>query len=473
MSYRTNAKALRLGLAHDWNFKAHGPSEQVHLDLKLQAYVTNMIQFVVPQAPQRAKTKGRAVAKFAVSPGIQGRTLVLRGSDSLQLMIFFYLNYDGADDAQLAEFRRNFGLLREQLQRESGLRVQLSTLNYFAFFWRLETFCGIRTPPRVRKKVERCIARHRHLQLERLYYGAFLPGMRHTRRALRSFRRERYFTRTFSPLLAAFAFGEFDADIAARAIALELQMLRIYHRRFLRYVQRFLGLGFSYWNRRRALEGLMLEVRGRTTDHRRQVSRSSVKVMRFGVLKRSHLRRESGHCRYLAFNRYGVLSVALTYALRPVVEERWEDRGAQSPLRAFALRELLELYSETLDADSLLQRQTPGLRGGKHFSAIDGTGTPTHDSAFAHTGARDAEALERFNRRYGEHRSELQRSLDNYLPVPRAVLRLRPVLVNTELGFSRAREADPARATLGRFQRRLRLSFGVSERVFGFGPSWP
>lgn len=458
MSYRTNPKALRLGIAHDWNFKSYGPSEQLHLDLKLQAYVTNMIQFAVPQAPPRAKTKGRAISKFAVSPGIQGRTLVLRGSNSLHLMIFFYLNYDGAEASQLASFHRNFGLLREQLQRESAAEVELSIINYFLFFWRLELFAGIRTPLRVRRKVGRCISRHNHLQMERLAYSAFMPGIRYTRRALRSFRHERYFTRTFSPLLAAFAFGELDADIAARAIALELQMLRIYHRRFLRYVRRFMALGFNYWNRRRMLEGLTLEVRGRTTDHRRQVARASVKTMRFGVMKRSHLRRESGHCRYLAFNRYGVLSVSISYALRSVVEERWEDRNPVSPLRAFALRELLELHAETLDVTPTAAQRAVSLRLGRIAKKTSRGTTPSEGSvevAVSEAVIRQR-ALERYNRCYGEQRSEFQRSLDNTHPMPRALLRLRPVLANIEIGFSRAREADPARVTLGGFMRHLR-----------------
>jgi hypothetical protein len=457
MSYRTNPKALRLGIAHDWNFKTYGPSEQLHLDLKLQAYVTNMIQFAVPQAPPRAKTKGRAISKFAVSPGIQGRTLVLRGSNSLHLMIFFYLNYDGAEAAQLASFHRNFGLLREQLQRESEVEVELSILNYFLFFWRLEIFAGIRTPLRVRRKVGRCISRHAHLQMERLAYSSFMPGIRYTRRALRSFRRERYFTRTFSPLLAAFAFGELDADIAARAVALELQMLRIYHRRFLRYVRRFMALGFSYWNRRHMIEGLTLEVRGRTTDHRRQVARASVKTMRFGVMKRSDLRRESGHCRYLAFNRYGVLSVSITYALRSVVEERWEDRSPVSPLRAFALRELLELHAETLDVGPTPTQRAVSLRLGEALKAAPRI-LVTEEGSLRKVITEESirqDALERYNRCYGEQRSEFQRSLDNMHPMPRALLRMRPVLVNVELGFGRAREADPARVTLGRFMRQL------------------
>jgi hypothetical protein len=66
-------------------------------------------------------------------------------------------------------------------------------------------------------------------------------------------------------------------------------------------------------------------------------------------MKRAHLAREGSHCRYLAYNRYGVLSVAISYQFRHVLEERWEDRLGISPLRLFTLQGVAEEYAAEKD----------------------------------------------------------------------------------------------------------------------------
>ena len=45
-------------------------------------------------------------------------------------------------------------------------------------------------------------------------------------------------------MVAAFMSHPFDGDLVARSVALELQILRVHHKRFIRYVRRFVGLGF-------------------------------------------------------------------------------------------------------------------------------------------------------------------------------------------------------------------------------------
>lgn len=62
---------------------------------------------MVPQAPQRAKTKGLFLRKYAASPGIQGKTFVLRGGNELHLVIHFFLNLNGAEEAQRRSYERN------------------------------------------------------------------------------------------------------------------------------------------------------------------------------------------------------------------------------------------------------------------------------------------------------------------------------------------------------------------------------
>jgi hypothetical protein len=65
-----------------------------------------------------------------------------------------------------------------------------------------------------------------------------------------------------------------------------------------------------------------MEVRGRLTDHRRQVRRAQTRVFRLGTLKKSSLLPEASHCRYLAYNRYGVISVSITHQQYPLEAER-------------------------------------------------------------------------------------------------------------------------------------------------------
>jgi hypothetical protein len=349
MSYKTNPKALRLGISSNWTYKSHGPSPNLHLDHKLASYVTNLVEYVVPQAPQRAKTKGRYLRHFSASPGIQGKTLVLRGEDRIHLVIYFYLNLNGADDRQRRSLHRNLGHIAWLLTQDSGYRVELVALNYFVFFWRMRLFTGRRIYRKLRSRVKRCISRHSFLRRERLCYTAYAYRVRRIRRAVRSFRRERYFGRTFYPMVAAFLSEEFDGDMAAKTIALELQILRVYHRRFMRYIRRLMTMGFHHWHRTSLLEGMRVEVRGRMTDYRRQVRRAQTKSFRFGTLKKGFLRVEAGHCRHLAYNRYGVISVSILHQTRPVEGERWEDRTLQTPLRAFSLRETLEDWAEGAD----------------------------------------------------------------------------------------------------------------------------
>lgn len=110
--------------------------------------------------------------------------------------------------------------------------------------------------------------------------GSQLHPLGLTRRAVRPWRRERYHARCFRPITAAFIAQPFDADLVARTIALELQILRIKHRRFMYYARRLLNMGFHYWNRDGLIQGMRLEIRGRMTNFRRQVRRAQTKTYR-------------------------------------------------------------------------------------------------------------------------------------------------------------------------------------------------
>lgn len=67
------------------------------------------------------------------------------------------------------------------------------------------------------------------------------------------------------------------------------------------------------------MQGLMITITGRTTNFRRQVRRTQKKIIRIGSLKRNYLATESGHSLQLSYNRYGVISVQVSYQMQPLI----------------------------------------------------------------------------------------------------------------------------------------------------------
>jgi hypothetical protein len=343
MSYKTNAKSLRLGITHQWYYKAHGPIANFHIDHKIKQYVQNLVEHVVPQAPKNAKTKGSKEKKFPVQPGLQGKTIALRATSEIFIISFFYLNYDGATPKQINEFHSNISRLKWMLHEETKCTINLKLLNYFMFFWRFEAFLGLTGSKRLNKKISDCINRHSLLKAERSYYNLVKKHVFKIKKSIpKTFKRERYYRRSIHPLICSFLFFDFDADIATKAIAFELQILRIEHKKFVYYIRRFFKVSFKLWHKFGIIEGLQLKINGRLTNYRRQSRRTQTKIFTLGLIKRSHTACESGHSLSVAYNRYGAISVQLTYQARPVIAEKWENRSPYTPYNIFSMKEVLE-----------------------------------------------------------------------------------------------------------------------------------
>jgi hypothetical protein len=60
------------------------------------------------------------------------------------------------------------------------------------------------------------------------------------------------------------------------------------------------------------------------TDFRRQQRRSQIKTIVFGKIKKSSFNVEASHSRSLAYNRYGVIGVSITYQKKLVTAEKSE-----------------------------------------------------------------------------------------------------------------------------------------------------
>jgi hypothetical protein len=357
---------------------------------------------------------------------------------------------------------RNLRQIRWLLAQESGYRVVLMAFNYFLYFWRMKLMRG-RRRGRGAGSIRRAIDKFNFLNQERLAYAAQAHRVRRTRRALKPWRRQRFHQRSFYPICASFLSADFDGALAAKVVAMELQILRIYHKRFMRYMRSFLGFCWQHWNRNGLLEGLRLEVRGRMTDHRRQVRRAQTKTWRWGNLKKSDLRVEANHHRQLAYNRYGVISVSFTYQHRAVAAERWDDRLALTPIRGFALRSLVEAVGE--ERDQPLPSQLGLLRNPAYlaepYALLDRSSALERLQAQRTNPAAAAELaslsrLDLLNRcGYHQYRLEQYRSHLRRGPYRRLLLRARPVLHTPQQGYSPRYRMPLHRAGLATLPQRL------------------
>jgi hypothetical protein len=59
---------------------------------------------------------------------------VLRSAEQVNIIAFFYLNYDGAEPRQRAAFYQNFTNMALLVQREIGYVVSIKAINYFVIF---------------------------------------------------------------------------------------------------------------------------------------------------------------------------------------------------------------------------------------------------------------------------------------------------------------------------------------------------
>lgn len=350
MSYKTNAKSLRLGITHQWFYKAHGPIADFHVDHKIKQYIQNLVEYVVPQAPKNTKTKNKKVKKFPIQPGVQGKTIALRTASEICIISFFYLNYDGATPKQIDQFHNNISRIKWILHEETKCNINIRLINYFMFFWRYEGFLGLARSRRLHKKFALCAKDHSILKLERAYYNLVKSKINKIKRRIpRTFKRQRYYRRSIQPLISSFLFFDFDSDIAAKTVAFELQILRIEHKKFMYYVRRFFKVSFKLWNHYKLMEGMQIKINGRLTNYRRQARRTQTKVYKMGLIKKSNSGCESSHSISVGYNRYGVISVQITYQLTSLYAERWSERSPYSPYNIFSLKEIIEKCVQNWD----------------------------------------------------------------------------------------------------------------------------
>jgi len=347
MSYKTNPKALRLGLSHKWHYQAHGLISTFHFENKITVFINSLVDYVVPQAPTNAKTKGTQIRGFGIQPGMQGKTKILRSSNQILISSYFYLSYDGATEEQIKKFNDNIQNIAELIHKETNYTVRFKSFNYFIFYWRFEIFNGINCSKKLYNKVMKCVFRNPQLVKEHMRHKRLKSKVDYVNRYLRRFRRNKFYNRTFYPILSAFTFKEFDSHIAAKAIALELQILRKQHKKFLYFIKKFINICFKKWNSKKYIQGIKIIVTGRTTNYRRQVRRTQKKIITFGNFKKNYLRTHSGHNIQLSYNRYGIISVQVFYQMASNFAQKFYDRFTpDTPTHYFSIKKFEENINE-------------------------------------------------------------------------------------------------------------------------------
>ena len=236
--------------------------------------------------------------------------------------MYYYLNFDGADSYQVNKFEKTLADFRWTLNQETGYTIHLYTLNYYRLFWKIETFFGMNMPFWVKNKIQRAIEINPNLKTQKKMLTPIFFKYKTLRWILKRYRKEQYYKRAIPPMLSAFIFSDFDVDILTRAIAFELQILRVFHQKFIWFVLNFFKIWFTKFNNAsNRLEALVMKIKGRLTLKRRQIPRSNLKIYRFGKIKRSDQGKEAGHALYFAYNRYGVISVSISYQKKTFVSQ--------------------------------------------------------------------------------------------------------------------------------------------------------
>jgi len=69
------------------------------------------------------------------------------------------------------------------------------------------------------------------------------------------------------------------------------------------------------------MQGIQIKIKGRVTNYRRQMRRTNKKFITFGEFKKNYLNQHSGYGAAVAYNRYGAISVHITYQLQPLIAE--------------------------------------------------------------------------------------------------------------------------------------------------------
>jgi hypothetical protein len=64
---------------------------------------------------------------------MQGRTLISRSQDQVVILLYFYLNYDGATEKQISTFETSIRDLAVTLHKETNYNIKMRVMNYFMF----------------------------------------------------------------------------------------------------------------------------------------------------------------------------------------------------------------------------------------------------------------------------------------------------------------------------------------------------
>jgi hypothetical protein len=179
------------------------------------------------------------IRKPPVQPGIQGRTVVMDTPQSVIILVYFYLNYVELNEEQSRSLETNFNRLLFVTFSELG-NTKTFFCNYFDFFFFTDAFTNAKgIAKHIKRKISDFYKRKPEAKLALTFGKNKLEALQSIRNGVARFRRQQYVKRSLKPIASAFFFNDCDSDLLVRIIAFELQILRVFHRRFLNFIRAF------------------------------------------------------------------------------------------------------------------------------------------------------------------------------------------------------------------------------------------
>lgn len=128
---------------------------------------------------------------------------------------------------------------------------------------------------------------------------------------LKRHKRNQYFTRIIDAGFCIFHSTKFDLILLTRFITYEFQILRKFHRPYIRFLKNFFRY-FIYSTRQRMITAVQIVIKGRITPGRRQKRRKQKSIIKLGFVRRSHLSLLKDYCEFAAIHRYGIINIQIT-----------------------------------------------------------------------------------------------------------------------------------------------------------------
>ena len=347
MNTYTSIKSNRLGISSNWEntnfFKQNAPLLDFNLTKVLQG-----ILFVANQERKgHWKTKEwldywantdelkgtfkwtlkhgawRKVQKKIIGlsevPTIIGRTKIYQFSDKIIVSLGYFLNLDMLTDPQLFYIRKKFKFVLKKLFFLHKKKVEVLHNNFWMVDWCRRWFFETHTfVESSRDLLPVLLGLKRNLRFFRKkLFIANKYISRELHYLVRIYQTNVFFIRTFTALWTVFFAEKIDVILLSNIISQELCILRKRHQNFLNYIKIIFSFFFNKYCKTK-IRGIYLIIKGRLTLSRRVQVRTQIKIIKYGVIKKTEFGIISDYNLSISYNRFGIVSVQV------LVQQIWK-----------------------------------------------------------------------------------------------------------------------------------------------------